>query len=320
MKDIFENWREYLEEPPTSIDDVECTCEEDRLQLMCETFGLNHNSKDLLSEINVLHKTGVLNSRRRRGAPKFIVIHHSVTKSPEGTFRVLKHKGISIHFEVDKAGTIYKYVDPSRVAFHSKGKNVNAKSIGIEITHLGQAMTGPQLSSLRALVTHLCNKYNIPQVTAPDGQRFDGDTLPKEIGIARHRNFRATGCPGKWNFAALGQPFAGPINVVDVNPDKDNLKPGDTVQAFSDSKGRFLSSYKDFRKKHPDFKFDEFYKDIGCGGSGKSCKELPDHGKDYIFGAEHMEAWIKLQKTKSQGSPAIASSADTKDKSDSSES
>ena len=317
MKDIFENWREYLNENQTNSHDEDCSCEESRLQLICETFGLDRKSKNLLNEIQMLHKTGILNSRRRRGEPQFLVIHHSVTKSPESTFRVLKRKGISIHFEVDKAGTVHKYVDPSRVAYHSLGKNVNAKSIGIEITHLGGSMTGEQHSSLRKLVTHLCSTYNIPQVTAPDGVRFNGDTIPKEIGIARHRNFRATGCPGRWDFDSLGTPYDGDINIVNVNPDKNNLKPGDVVQGFNPgSRGRFLRSYKDFSKRHPNFDFNAFYKEIGCAESGRSCAALPKHGKDYVFGPEHMEAWMDLQKKKSQGPAAITGKEPEKKKED----
>lgn len=136
------------------------------------------------------------NFRIRPSGPKYIVIHHTETKSPASTFAVLKSRGLSTHFEVDRTGKVHQYLDPGQHwAFHAGW--MNRFSIGIDVTHFGtQEFTPEQVQAVVDLVAKLCKDWNIPQVVAPDRQRYAGLVdLPKGVGIFRHRNVNATICP-----------------------------------------------------------------------------------------------------------------------------
>ena len=112
-------------------------------------------AKVKLDEARFIEKRG-LKSRARTGTPRFIVIHHAMCASPACTYGTLKKRGLSTHYEVDKDGSIIEYVDPMEVAFHSRGKNVNAKSIGIDITGKG----GETTSFARGRVNNLIRKID----------------------------------------------------------------------------------------------------------------------------------------------------------------
>lgn len=79
--------------------------------------------------------------------------------------------GASGHYYVDRDGSVLCYVDPLRVANHTRG--YNPRSIGIELVNLGrypdwydtrrQRMTEPytaaQVDALRALLEHLMARF-----------------------------------------------------------------------------------------------------------------------------------------------------------------
>ncbi|QDE39012.1 N-acetylmuramoyl-L-alanine amidase [Luteibacter pinisoli] len=79
--------------------------------------------------------------------------------------------GASGHYYIDRDGSILCYVDPNRVANHTRG--YNPRSIGIELVNLGrypdwfhsakQEMTEPypaaQITALRALLDHLVERF-----------------------------------------------------------------------------------------------------------------------------------------------------------------
>lgn len=82
--------------------------------------------------------------------PEIVVIHYAVTHDAESTAAVLKARDyVSCHLTIDSTGKIIQQVPFNRVAFHA-GKsvyrertNVNAFSIGIEISNPGPLVTGP---------------------------------------------------------------------------------------------------------------------------------------------------------------------------------
>ncbi|MET0504221.1 MAG: N-acetylmuramoyl-L-alanine amidase [Luteibacter sp.] len=79
--------------------------------------------------------------------------------------------GASGHYYIDRDGSVLCYVDPSRVANHTRG--YNPRSIGIELVNLGrypdwfhsarQVMTEPyppeQIAALRALLDDLTARF-----------------------------------------------------------------------------------------------------------------------------------------------------------------
>jgi hypothetical protein len=80
-------------------------------------------------------KIGILPVKMRPKDIKIngVVIHHTATSNPVSTFRVLKERGLSTHFEIDKEGTVWQYADPvTDWAFHAGDQN--KYKIGIDLT------------------------------------------------------------------------------------------------------------------------------------------------------------------------------------------
>ena len=67
--------------------------------------------------------------------PSFFVCHWDVCLSSEMCHRVLKQRGISVHFAIDNDGTIYQFMDMNDVAWHAGSRKWNEKSIGVEISN-----------------------------------------------------------------------------------------------------------------------------------------------------------------------------------------
>lgn len=127
---------------------------------------------------------------------KFIVLHHTVTRSAAQTARVLGARGFSTHFEVDREGSIVRYLDPAKyVAWASNW--ANARCIAIDITHMtGEPFPEVQIAAVAALVDELCATYGIAQKSAPLGAMYaDRKQVPVGIGLLRHSNVHATECP-----------------------------------------------------------------------------------------------------------------------------
>jgi len=130
-----------------------------------------------------------------------IVLHYSVTPSAQRTVEVLEQRGLSIHYIVDKDGTILSsfntdspaLVDEGTEAGHAgcvrKGEearlychsnvekpnpnefeqdkkccvDVNFRSIGIEIVNMGnEEYTPEQIIALENLVSGIVSRYDIP--------------------------------------------------------------------------------------------------------------------------------------------------------------
>lgn len=138
----------------------------------------------------------------RTGAPpSIIVVHHSETTSADSTLRILRGRGLSTHFEVERDGTIRRYLDPSvAVAWHCGG-GVNSRSIGFDVTHHGdQDFPAVQVQAVGKLLASLAAQFGIPLTSPPDGWRAERDAhnravLPAGVGVYRHRNIGNTVCP-----------------------------------------------------------------------------------------------------------------------------
>ena len=67
--------------------------------------------------------------------PSFFVNHWDVCLSSSSCARVLKRRGISVHFCIDNDGTIYQLLDTQHAAWQAGGRNWNHRSIGVEISN-----------------------------------------------------------------------------------------------------------------------------------------------------------------------------------------
>lgn len=65
----------------------------------------------------------------------FFVTHWDVCLSSASCFRVLKQRGISVHFGIDNDGTIYQWLDMQHAAWHAGGRSWNHSSIGVEVSN-----------------------------------------------------------------------------------------------------------------------------------------------------------------------------------------
>ena len=105
---------------------------------------------------------------------KFLVIHYTGMQSErESIKRLCNPKAkVSSHYLINKKGKIYRLVMDNRIAWHAgkscwgKHKNLNNKSIGIEIVNKGHKFgytnfKKKQLSNLIKICQNIIKKYKI---------------------------------------------------------------------------------------------------------------------------------------------------------------
>ena len=66
--------------------------------------------------------------------PNMFVAHWDVCLSSRSCYKVLKKRGISVHFCIDNDGTIYQLMDCNDIGWHAGNRKVNNNSIGVEIS------------------------------------------------------------------------------------------------------------------------------------------------------------------------------------------
>lgn len=101
-----------------------------------------------------------------------IMLHHTAGSTASGAASALNSRGLSAHYVIDKDGTIYQMVGDEKRAYHAgagsirgDGRDVNDRSIGIEIVNLGNGSdkyTEAQYKALEKLLPYLTNEYDIP--------------------------------------------------------------------------------------------------------------------------------------------------------------
>ena len=65
--------------------------------------------------------------------PKMFVCHWDAALSADSCYKILKKRGLSIHFTIDNDGTIFQYLDMNHIAYHC-GKH-NPTTVGVEISN-----------------------------------------------------------------------------------------------------------------------------------------------------------------------------------------
>jgi hypothetical protein len=115
-------------------------------------------------EISKIRKKG-LDAKRNKNKIYSVLVHSSTTKSAWKTAASLSRGGLSINFEIERDGTIYKYFDPSIRTVH--GEWVNRYSIGVELTgkHKSDSKykghTKEQVQSLKILIAQLEKDHDL---------------------------------------------------------------------------------------------------------------------------------------------------------------
>ena len=122
----------------------------DCFQLEQRAINLNLNYYDTL-------KTG---GCRGRDQIDLIVLHHTGSSTFKGAYDTFIQRGLSVHYIVDKDGTIYYLTPENKIAWHAK--NYNTRSIGIEIVNTGNAndlYTSAQYDAIRQLIQEIVPRY-----------------------------------------------------------------------------------------------------------------------------------------------------------------
>ena len=199
-------------------------------------YGGQHSTIDSVSTDcvkNVITNPGVsvnkdyfgqLPCSARTGGISTIVLHHTGDTSAKTTINTLKNAGYSVHYIVDKDGTIYYLVDESKKAWHAGCRSgvqgelacistpppaTNDNSIGIEIVNLGTSSdkyTAEQYTALNGLLrdiarrqgiaydnNHLLAHYQISEGKWDPSPNFNWE----EIGLYGHAPLSDYGTPPK---------------------------------------------------------------------------------------------------------------------------
>jgi len=109
-----------------------------------------------------------------------IILHHTGDDAVIKAYNGLKNRKLSVHYIIDRDGTIYYLVDERKMSFHAKGWN--DVSIGIEIVNTGQSSmdyTDAQYSSIKNLINDISKRW--PSIQA-DHQHVKGHYEVSTIG------------------------------------------------------------------------------------------------------------------------------------------
>jgi hypothetical protein len=78
--------------------------------------------------------SGYRTVREKREVTNF-VCHWDVCLSSKSCYKVLKQRGISVHFAIDNDGTIYQFMDCNHIGWHAGSSKWNNNSVGVEIAN-----------------------------------------------------------------------------------------------------------------------------------------------------------------------------------------
>ena len=120
-------------------------------------------------------KSKNFDNRLKKSKIKYIIIHYTQTKNLNDAIKLLcsNKRKVSSHYVVDLNGKIYKLVEDNKRAWHAglsfwkNEKQLNEKSIGIEIVNEGEHIKKKypkiQIKSVILLLKYLKHKFQIKQ-------------------------------------------------------------------------------------------------------------------------------------------------------------
>jgi len=102
---------------------------------MGKEIPIDWHKVSLFNDGGLKLRGGFSNYGRKKRDISFFVNHWDVCLSSETCYKVLKRRGISVHFSIDNDGTIHQFMDMNDAAWHAGSKKWNHKSVGVEITN-----------------------------------------------------------------------------------------------------------------------------------------------------------------------------------------
>ncbi len=148
-------------------------------QVRAYTPGRERRVGEEMTEVLVPPQEGTLPrdlAALQRAVDQF-VLHYDVCGTSRTCQRVLRERGLSVHFLLDIDGTLYQTLDLADTAWHATKSN--ARSIGVEIAHIGayEELHAPQFSEWYA------RDASGTYITVPD--RFKGGGVRTEGFVGR---------------------------------------------------------------------------------------------------------------------------------------
>lgn len=91
-------------------------------------------------------RVGEPGTHARRGQVTMGVVHFSggEPRDGSGVWQTLHDRDLSVHFVIDRQGTIWQFADPATVSTAHCGSAINAKSWGVEVVDFGELTEGEQ--------------------------------------------------------------------------------------------------------------------------------------------------------------------------------
>lgn len=111
--------------------------------------------------------------RENGKTPRYIVLHYTDTLNLEQTVNMLNDSKVSSHYCIDIDGTVLKFVDEDKRAWHAGNSywqgedDINSASIGIEIQNTGHTyghkiFPPKQMAAAEALTKEIMERHGIP--------------------------------------------------------------------------------------------------------------------------------------------------------------
>lgn len=119
---------------------------------------------------------------------EMVVIHHNAgILSIDQIWNVWQTRQASAHYQVESGGRIGQLVFDRDTAWHAANSNINARSIGIEVSNSGGAtadwpITNIAIEETAHLTAAICRLYKLGRPKSGTNVRF-------------HREFTSTSCP-----------------------------------------------------------------------------------------------------------------------------
>lgn len=113
-------------------------------------------------------------SRRASGLLNYIVLHHDACLRAVGgprsgmrsCYGTLMRRGLSTHFCIGNDGTVYQFLDPGEWSAWHAGREVNQRSIGIDISNACELRYAERYTRRRPIMTQKINGGRV-RWTAP---------------------------------------------------------------------------------------------------------------------------------------------------------
>ncbi len=175
-------------------------------QLAYHEIVVDGESVHCSAKVRTWHETGLwFMHLKPRECTELIVLHWTGAENPpSAVYRNMTAGGLSVHFVVDQAGTVFQMADANALCAHAKG--VNDRAIGIEVINRGDAVGVPdkgvqrdtvietihgkqvryaafksaQVVAVVQLVEALCEAYGLPLRVPTERGDVLADALPKK--------------------------------------------------------------------------------------------------------------------------------------------